>query len=184
MTKKRVALYTFGIFRAPATDAANQGFHDRNDRNLLAVERSEGFIARSGYDEEPGPESWGKQVFPRFYVERGDGWSPSTLSLWKNLESPMAFAYAGIHAEALRHGREWFTKPVWPPYVLWWVGSDHVPTWVEAVARHEHLHDLNPSPSAFDFKTPFDEHGRPTTVDRDAVKGNIRLNEERQRQAT
>src|SRR5262245_42473400 len=82
--------------------------HDRNDRNFRAAESSDGFIARSGYDGEPGPESCGKQVFPRFYVERGDGWSPSTLSLWRDLELPMAFTYAGIHAEAMRYGREWF----------------------------------------------------------------------------
>src|SRR4051794_22799614 len=56
MKSSRVALYTFGVFRAPPGDAANQGFHDRNDRNLQAVELSEGFVARSGYDDEPGPQ--------------------------------------------------------------------------------------------------------------------------------
>jgi hypothetical protein len=177
---KRLALYTFGIFRARASDAVNQGFHDRNDRNFEVAELSEGFIARSGYEDEPGPESWGEQVFPRFYVERGDGWSPSTLSLWKDLASPMAFSYAGIHAEALRHGREWFLKPAWPPYALWWVEGDHTPTWAEAVIRHEFLHDHNASPFAFDFKMPFDEDDRPTMIDRDAVKRNVLSNEARQ----
>jgi hypothetical protein len=181
MKGKQLALYTFGVFRAPANDAVNQGFHDRNDRNLIAVDLSEGFIARSGYDDEPGPESWGAQVFPRFYVERGDGWSPSTLSLWKDLASPMAFSYAGIHAETLRRGREWFLKPAWPPYALWWVEWDHTPTWTEAVKRHEFLHDHNASPFAFDFKTAFDQEDRSTIIDRDAVKRNTRLNEERQR---
>jgi hypothetical protein len=64
MNSKRTALYTFGIFRAPADDAVNQGFHDRNDRNLLAVELSEGFIARSNYDDEPGRETWASRFFP------------------------------------------------------------------------------------------------------------------------
>lgn len=182
MKSKRIALYTFGVFRAPADDAVNQGFHDRNDRNFLVAESSSGFIARSGYDDEPGPESWGEQVFPRFYVERGDGWSPSTLSLWKDLASPMAFSYAGIHAEAMRHAREWFLKPTWPPYALWWVEQDHIPTWTEAVARHEFLHDHKASAFAFDFKTPFDEDGRPTTLDREAVRQNMRLNETRRQQ--
>ena len=70
-----------------------------------------------------GPQSWGEQVYPRFYVERGDGWSPSTLSLWRDLTALMAFSYSGIHAEAMRHGREWFVKPTWPGYVLWWVAA-------------------------------------------------------------
>lgn len=180
MKERRLALYTFGVFRAPANDAVNQGFHDQNDINFLVAETSEGFIARSGYYDEPGTVSWGEQVFPRFYVERGDGWSPSTLSLSKDLVSPMAFSYAGIHAEALRHGREWFLKPAWPPYVLWWVEGDYIPTWAEAVARHEFLHDHGVGPSAFGFKQPFDQDGQSTTIDREAFRRCVRLNEERQ----
>jgi hypothetical protein len=176
-----VALYTFGVFRAAAADPVNAGFHQRNDRALLAVELSDGFIARSGYDGEPGPPSWGSQDFPRFYVERGDGWAPSTLSLWRDLASPMAFAYAGIHAEALGRGRDWFVKPAWPPYVLWWVERDHVPSWSEAVARHEFLHDRKASAFAFDFGNPFDHGGNRTTIDRAIVRDKAILNAERQR---
>jgi hypothetical protein len=181
MQRRTLALYTFGIFREPSADPVNQGFHDRNDRNFRVVEASEGFLARSGYDGDPGPESWGVQVFPRFYVERGDGFSPSTLSLWRDLASPLAFSYAGIHAEALRHGRDWFVKPAWPPYAAWWVEAGHQPRWAEAIARHEHLHDHGPSAFAFDFKTAFDTEGQPTAIDRAEVKRLIALNEERQR---
>ncbi|BDA84772.1 hypothetical protein Sa4125_23140 [Aureimonas sp. SA4125] len=79
----RLALYNFGMFRRPSDDPVNRGFHDRNDPNLRAVEASDGFISRSGYPDEPGPPSWGVQVFPRFFVDNGDGWAPSTLSLRK-----------------------------------------------------------------------------------------------------
>ena len=170
MTGKRLALYTFGIFRGSADDDANRGFHDRNDAAFAAAEAAEGFIARSGYEDEPGPASWGPQVYPRFYVERGDGWSPSTISLWTDLESAMAFSYSGLHAESLKHGRQWMVKPEWPPYALWWVDASHVPDWVEAVARHEHLADHRPSPYAFDFRTPFGDDGRSATIDRVHVK--------------
>jgi len=78
----RLALFTFGIFREPAEHPVNDGFHTRNDSILAAVEHSDGFVARSGYDGEPGPASWCVQVYPDFYIERGDGWSPETLSLW------------------------------------------------------------------------------------------------------
>jgi len=181
MRRKRLALYTFGVFREPAEHPANRGFHDRNDRNFLAAELSEGFIARSGYDGEPGPESWGEQVFPRFYIERGDGWSPSTLSVWEDVISAMAFSYGGIHAEAMKLAREWFEKPIWPPYVLWWVERNHTPAWAEAVARLEFLNDHGAGPHEFDFKNAFDEEGHPTTVDPDALRRMMRLNEERQK---
>ena len=147
---KRLALYNFGLFKLAASDPANQGFHDRNDPNFSAAEQADGFIARSGYEDEPGPATWGGQVYPRFYVERGDGWSPSTLSLWRDLPSLMAFSYNGLHAEAMRHARERFVKPEWPGYVLWWVDGSHTPDWAEAVARLEFLHDNRAGPFAFD----------------------------------
>lgn len=184
MRSKRLALYTFGQFRELAEHPVNDGFHQRNETNLLAVDVSAGLIARSGYEGEPGPESWGLQVFPRFFIDQGDGWAPSTLSLWENLESPMAFSYTGIHAEALKHGREWFHKPAWPPYVLWWVLPGHTPDWAEAIARHEFLHDHGSTAHAFNFKAPFDELGQRTQIDMEAVKRLSRLNEERQKSLT
>jgi hypothetical protein len=177
---KRLAVYNFGMFKLAASDPANQGFHDRSEPNLRAAEQAEGFIARSGYADEPGPASWGEQVYPRFYVERGDGWSPSTLSLWRDLGALMAFSYGGLHAEAMRHARQWFVKPTWPGYVLWWVEREHTPEWAEGVERLQLLHDNGASPRAFDFKTPFDEGGRPASIDRQMVKQIMRLNEERQ----
>ena len=179
MTGSRLALYTFGIFKGRAADPDNQGFHDRNDAAFAAAEAAEGFIARSGYEDEPGPTSWGVQVYPRFYVERGDGWSPSTISLWADLESAMAFAYSGLHAEALKHGRQWMVKPEWPPYALWWVDAAHIPDWAEAVARHEHLADHGPRPHAFDFKAPFDSDGLSTAIDRERVKRIAAINKAR-----
>lgn len=180
---RRIALYTFRIFAKPSADPANDGFHARNDANLAAAEASAGFIARSGYDGDPGPASWGAHCYPRFYTGT-DAHSPSTLSLWRDLEAPFAFTYHGLHAEALSHGRDWFAKPIlppakpaWPPYVLWWVDGDHVPDWREAVERLEHLHDYGPSPRGFDWKTPFDAAGAPCSIDHDSVRRYANLNQ-------
>jgi Domain of unknown function (DUF3291) len=88
-----LAIYNFGMFRDRAESPGNQGFRDREPVNLDAVERAPGFIGRAGYEGESKPESWGVQVYPRFYVDRGDGWAPSTLSLWADIESLMAFTF-------------------------------------------------------------------------------------------
>ncbi len=165
-----LALYTFGVFIEPSEHPSNDGFHQRNDPILDDVANASGFIARSGYEGDPGPESWGVQVQPRFYQERGDGWSPATLSLWRDLESMMAFSYFGLHAEALSKGREWFEKPKWPPYVTWWVEQNHVPQWSEAVERHEYLHAQGPTPKAFNFKQPFDATGAAISIQREKIK--------------
>jgi hypothetical protein len=103
-------------------------------------------------------------------VENGDGRAPSTLSLWVDIESLMAFTYSDIHAEALRHAFDWFVPKTWPPYVLWWVTDDHRPDWQEAIGRFELLHDRGPAADAFNFKSPFDTTGRPTVLDKEAVR--------------
>jgi Domain of unknown function (DUF3291) len=166
----QLALYTFGVFLRPAEHPSNDGFHRRNDPVLALVDKAPGLIARSGYEGDPGPQSWGTQVYPRFYVEAGDGWCPSTLSVWQDMEHAMAFSYFGLHAEALSHGREWFKKPEWPPYAVWWIADGNTPRWMEAVARHERLHDHGPSPHVFNFKAAFDEKGREVNLDMAKIK--------------
>ena len=166
----RLALFTFGVFAKPADDPANEGFHVRNDPILAAVPLAEGYLGHSGYPDEPGPEMWGEYVFPAFYEERGDGWTPQTLSLWQDLESAMAFAYQGLHGEALRHGAEWFEPPQWPPYAVWWVQNDHTPTWREACARHLQLHEQGASEQVFTFKQPFNAHGKPVDLNGQKIK--------------
>jgi hypothetical protein len=175
MSQRRLALYTFGQFIEAANHPSNDGFHARNDANLVAVDRAHGLIGRSGYDGDPGPDCWGPQVYPRFFVDaHGDGWSPSTLSLWQDIESVWAYTYSGIHAEALTGARAWFQKGDWPPLVMWWT-TDR-PDWAEGVRRHEHLHDHGPSAHAFGFRQPFDAAGAPMAVDRTRVREIAALN--------
>ncbi|QPH55339.1 DUF3291 domain-containing protein [Pontivivens ytuae] len=163
-----VALYTFGIFVRPADAPANDGFREMNDPIFEIVDRAPGLIARSGYADEPeGPASWGPEVYPRWYVERGDGWSPATLSLWESMEAAFAFSYSGMHAEALKRGAEWFRPPEWPPYALWWHEGDERPTWADGVARHAHLDAHGATAQAFTFKEAFDTAGAPMRLARD-----------------
>jgi hypothetical protein len=175
----RAAPYTFGVFRVPADHPINEGFHTRNDPIFAAVEQADGFIARSGYVGEPGPASWGVQGYPDFYVERGDGWSPATLSLWEDLESITTFSYHGLHAEALRLGRNWMLAPEWPPYVLWWVAPDHIPDWSEAVDRHKCLHINGPRRGTFNFSLAFDPDGQMAKLGAARIAEKARLNAKR-----
>ncbi|MCF8512407.1 MAG: DUF3291 domain-containing protein [Rhodobacteraceae bacterium] len=165
----KLALYTFGQFNQPSDHPDTQGFHDRNDANLAAVDLAFGLIGRSGYDGDPGPECWGVQVYPRFWTDtQGDGWAPSTLSLWQDMESIWAFTYSGIHAEAVAKGRNWFRKGDWPPLAMWWTADR--PDWTEAVARYEYLHDHGSSAFAFGFRQAYTAQGAPLAVNRVRVR--------------
>jgi hypothetical protein len=154
----RLAFYTFGIARGPRGSAVMQGFTDRLSAGFAAAEATDGYITR----RVDRPLEFG----PRFYVPATHAGAPQTLSMWTGLSAVYAFAYHGLHAEALRLRREWFIEPQWPTYTAWWVGDDHVPAWSEAAERLEYLHDHGPTPFAFSFKRAFDAAGAPVAVER------------------
>lgn len=170
METARLAFYNFGLHVAPADSEVIEGFVLREPANFEAASRASGFIGRSGYPGYPGPRSWGPQVFPRYIEGSGFASGPSSLSLWADIESLMAFTYNGVHADALKHARNWNVKQTWPPLVLWWVSAYHRPDWQEGVERLEYLADHGSSPRAFTFKQPYASDGVETVIDRDRVK--------------
>ncbi len=166
-----VALTTFAVLRAPYGDGQVQGFFDRLADTFGAADRFEGFVGRSVRDPVTLRHSWGDPVHPYFHDPARHAGVVFTLSLWRSLEAVSAYAYSGVHGEALRHRLDWFVKPQWPGYAAWWVADDHVPDWHEASRRLERLHEQGPTPEAFDFRTPFGPDDAPATIDRDAARG-------------
>ncbi len=171
MTAHNLAVYTFGQFLDQYESETIRGFREAEPAAFSAIEAAPGFISRSGYDSDEQPGSWGPQVFPRFWVDNGDGFAPSTLSLWDSLEAIAAATYHGLHGAAYRRGREWNIPAVtWPSYVLWWVSAGHRPDWQEAVKRHEHLADHGPSPFAFTFKQAYGPTGSAAKLDPQRIR--------------
>jgi hypothetical protein len=113
----KLAVFTFGILREAEGHPQVQGFVDRLAHNFETAERSDGFVGRSTLDPDTRQDSWGERVAPRFFREDEHSGAPRTLSVWEDLESVFAFAYSGVHAEALSRCREWFLPPAWPSYV-------------------------------------------------------------------
>jgi hypothetical protein len=177
---QHLAIYNFGLHVAPYDSAEVEGFRLREGPNFEAAARAHGFVGRSGYEGEPGPSSWGTQVFPRFIQGSGFSSAPSSLSLWADLESLMAFSYSGVHAEALKGARNWNVRQSWPPLVLWWVDAGRLPEWSEGVERLEYLHDNGADSRAFTFKQPFAADGSQAKIDRAEVRRIAALNAERQ----
>ena len=161
----RIAFHTFGVLRAPYGDATVQGFIDRVPTVFAAADRADGFLLRL---PDRTPEE--RQCHPHFYDPRVHPDVALTVSVWRDLESVYAYAYHGVHREALQKRTEWFVPPQWPTYVAWWLDDETLPTHIEAIARIERLHDHGPTPDAFTFRAPFDAAGQPThlrvTVDR------------------
>ena len=173
---QHLAVYNFGLHVEAYESPAVEGFRLREAANFEAAARAHGFIGRSGYAGEPGVPCWGQQVFPRFIEGSGFQTAPSSLSLWADIESLMAFTYSGVHADALKHGRHWNVRQSWPPLVLWWVEAGTVPRWQDGVERLEHLHDYGAGPRAFSFKQPYGSDGQPLEIDRSRIKEIVALN--------
>lgn len=167
---KHVAIYNFGLHVAPYDSPEVEGFRLREFANFEAAARAQGYVGRSGYGDEPGVPSWGRQVFPRFIEGSGFLTAPSSLSLWTDIESLMAFSYSGVHAEALKGARNWNVKQRWPSAVLWWVDAGCVPEWKDGVEKLEQLHDHGASASAFSFKQPYAADGLSMTIDRERIR--------------
>ncbi|GGM72571.1 hypothetical protein GCM10011609_05470 [Lentzea pudingi] len=75
------------------------------------------------------------------------------LSVWESVETLWAFAFSGVHLEALKRTRQWF-EPESAFDVMWWVPAGHRPTTEEGLARLE-LVRQGPTPEAFTFRRRF-----------------------------
>jgi len=167
----RLALYTFGVLKAPAGSESLSDFVAMAPSVFAAAEAIDGFFGhasaarpdlagKSKFGEDFGP--WGIAVAPRFYdgfSNPGEETMITTLSLWRDIEVARQFAYGGLHRTALRRRSDWFHKPDWPGYVLWWAGDEKVPTWAEGAHKLEALADDGPTSAAFNFGKCFDEAG-------------------------
>lgn len=178
---KRLAFMTFSILKAPYGDRLVQEFDDRTPDTFAEAEASDGFIDRAkpveiiswktNYQNDWG--AWGPFAVPRFYdggICSGNSYQAQTLSIWQDLYSVWAFAYRNSHhASALKKSANWFGKQDWPIYVAWWIPASHQPTWPEACAKLEHLHDNGPTAEAFTLKSAFDSNGQACRVSKSST---------------
>jgi hypothetical protein len=173
--KPCVALYTFGLLKAPLGSEELREFSAMSPSVYGEAEASRGFIAnaaaarpdlkgRAGLGVDYGP--WGVNVAPRFYTgstKPGEVAMIQTLSLWQDVEAARRYVYSGLHKSALKRRYDWFVKGEFPGYVLWWIAAGKFPTWGEGARNLEALADNGPASSAFTFLHSFDDQGAPAS---------------------
>ena len=162
-----LAFMTMGILQDQWGSPRMQPFQEAAPANFAAAAASDGNVAFID-DDATMDGAWaatGLFQEPEFANRRAE-----TLTVWRDLEAVFAFAYRGVHADALGHRKEWFFPGPWPAYAAWWVPDGHRPTWAEACQRYTQLHREGPSPAVFDFKHAFGPDGQPIKVDRVAVR--------------
>jgi hypothetical protein len=189
----RLALYTFGVLKDVTGSEILSDFVAIAPSVYAEAETVDGFIAHAGAarpdlsgkskrGEDFGP--WGIAAAPRFYkgsTKPGEDTMITTLSLWRDIEAARRFTYGGLHGTALRRRSEWFKKPEWPGYVLWWVADEKVPTWTDGARKLEALGSDGPISTGFDFTTCFDSAGRKIELAQRNERLQVRLKQTRSR---
>lgn len=173
----KLGIMTIGILHEPIGMERVQGFVDRIPGIFAAAHVSSGFLGMSLRNPETNEHSWGKVVMPACFSDYPDPRQlPITLSTWRDLESLHAFAYSGLHGEAMKLRNEWFGSFEQPNYVLWWAPADRHIDWQEASGRLDHLHEFGPTARAFTFGHSFDPAGKPVRPDREAINKMVEAN--------
>lgn len=160
-----VGFFTFGILKEPVNRPGSLGFASRTPYVFELADTAPGFLERWTYprDAEAVPRRVPGCIDPKLDEDLRVA---QTLSKWRDLESVFAFAYSGLHGEGLQHRKDWFMAGDWPTYTAWWMADDQRLTYIDALARFEHLRVHGPAPYAFDFRTAFGSDGQPVRIDR------------------
>lgn len=177
-----LAVTTIAVMTHPYGSPEVAAFEELVPQVFEEAEHAPGFVDRARAVDDQTERSnferdwgrWGTFCTPRFYqggrTMETDS-RASTLSVWTDIESLVAFTFDGLHRHALQNRTRWFVRLDWRTYCAWWVDDDYRDvTWPDACRRLEHITDHGVSPEAFDFKHPYDPYGRPTTLDRSKVQ--------------
>lgn len=83
------------------------------------------------------------------------------LSVWRSIESLVAFTYHSPHAAIYKRRREWFDANPEASLCLWWLPDGKLPTIREAEERLAYLRTHGASPFSFSLAVAFSADGSP-----------------------
>ncbi len=142
MSAYELAQLNIGIIRGPMDSPVMAEFAANLERINALADHSPGFIWRLQTEA-------GNATALRPF---GDENTLANMSVWRDLESLIAFVYRSGHAEIMRRRRDWFERMEQAFLVLWWVPRGHRPDIAEANARLELLREAGPTAAAFNFR--------------------------------
>ena len=144
MAAFHLAQLNIAVAKEPLTAPGMADFvNDLNRINALA-DAAPGFIWRL-QDEDGNATS----------LRPFDADTLVNMSVWQDLQSLKAYAYASAHMDFVRRRQEWFERIREAFVVLWWVPAGHQPSVQEAVLKLEQVRANGPTAEAFTFGKPF-----------------------------
>jgi hypothetical protein len=128
------------LARASLDDPIMSGFMNRVDQIDALASKTPGFVAVPSLPDKGA-------VFSGLWL--------LNVSIWEALEPLERFVFKGPHGDALVRRAAWFKEYDGPNYVLFWLVEGVIPSEVEIQHRLEALHEMGPTPFAFNFDSPF-----------------------------
>lgn len=141
MSVYELAQINVAYLKAPLDSPELRDFVDNLARLNAMADAADGFRWR--LQTEEGDASGLRPMGPEVLIN---------VSVWRDLDALMDYAFRSEHAEFIRRRREWFVRTDRAYAALWWVPQGHRPDASEAVAALMHLQTHGPSPRAFTFK--------------------------------
>jgi hypothetical protein len=158
-----LAVFTCVLMAEAPPSARVAGFLERMPPAFADATKAPGFVWRRQGRPGAGTSGWFALHGPEDGLPLRYNAVPDriarTLSVWDSIENAKRYVYSGLHAEALRHKRDWLLDPGVSTYALWWRASDDMPEWAEAVERFDLLLDSGPTASVFTFGHAFTPDG-------------------------
>ena len=145
MSAYELAQLNIGVIRGPMDSPIMAEFAANLERVNAMADHFPGFVWR--LQTEAG-DATALRPF-------GDDKTLVNMSVWRDVESLIAFVYRSGHADIMRRRREWFERMEQPFLVLWWVPRGHRPDIAEAQAKLELLRAGGPTAAAFNFRKAF-----------------------------
>ena len=138
-----LAVLNFGTLKHDWDDPRIAPFQEALDRVNAIGKRSPGFVWMLEAPEMEAAQTDSAGPFgdnPR---------TASTLSVWRDAGSLMAFVHRTVHARYLARAAEWFEPGDHGHVVMWFVPQGHRPDVAEGMARYRLWQAMGDTPEAF-----------------------------------
>lgn len=139
-----IAQMNWGRMKFPLEDSRMAEFADALDRVYREAEDYPGFIWR--IDDA--------QAASQLSELGHNELTSATVSVWSDVEALRAYTFETEHGVFLQRARDWFEIVDGPQLVIWPVGDDERPTFLDAFDRLAHLKKYGPSKDAHGWDIP------------------------------
>ena len=130
----------------------------------LHAKMSTGFVSYATHDGKYHNNDPGELIIPVPFNDLHDEHRlVLDLTVWQTIHVARNFVNRRRSSSAVKYRNEWLDERKLPRYILWWIDSLTIPSWLDASERYMHRISKGINSEAFDFANLFSARGEPIT---------------------